>query len=150
MRISVDLPAPFSPTSACASPVHTSSDAPRLACTGRKYFSTSRISTVGARTVGADGARSSSRTPLASAGDGDAPGDDVAAQPLHARAHRVRDQRVIALVIGVADAFLPEAVRVHATLEGVRGHAPDDVEGDRVHALHHRRHDVTRRLVPLV
>ena len=39
--ISVDLPAPFSPTRACTSPGRRSSETPRSACVDPKLFDTS-------------------------------------------------------------------------------------------------------------
>ena len=53
MRMSVLFPAPFSPMSAWISPGASSSEAPRLATTGPKLFTMSRISTAGAATGGA-------------------------------------------------------------------------------------------------
>src|SRR5438034_3053694 len=46
--ISVDLPAPLSPTSAITSPSRTSKFTPSSACTAPKLFDTSRSSSVGA------------------------------------------------------------------------------------------------------
>jgi hypothetical protein len=48
-RMSVLLPAPFSPTSACTSPRAASSDASRLATTGPNAFATPRTRTAAGR-----------------------------------------------------------------------------------------------------
>src|SRR5918911_1295541 len=51
--ISVDLPAPLSPTSAITSPSRTSKSTPRSACTEPKLFETPRSSSVAVADIGA-------------------------------------------------------------------------------------------------
>ncbi len=47
----VDLPAPFSPTSACVSPAARENDTPATAATAPNAFETPRTSSSGARSV---------------------------------------------------------------------------------------------------
>ena len=132
MRISVDLPAPFSPTSAWISPRATSSDAPRLACTGPNDLTMSRETD---RRAAASGARSAHLR----ARHHDVAGDDVLPELLDARADVGGDQRRVVLVVHVADAVLGEPELIDAALEACRpSRLLDRVEDRDVDALHHR------------
>ena len=138
-RMSVDLPAPFSPTSAWISPRATSSDAPRLARTGPNDLSMS------ARRMA-----SAFASVIASTAPESCPAMMSALICSSARAHGVGDERAIVLVVHVADAVLRQTEGVDAALERVVLHAADHLEHRDVDAFHHRREHAPRRFVVLV
>src|SRR5215217_6729061 len=131
-RINVDLPAPFSPTSAWISPRATSSSAPRFACTGPNDLTMSRrriagvdgeadaAGVVGSAMRGVGGtarvvARRERRCgSLPRARHHDTAGDDLLPELLEPRTDLGRDEPLVVLVVDVADTRLGEAILIDA------------------------------------
>src|SRR5437867_4149313 len=146
--MSVDLPAPFSPTRAWISPVRTSRDAPRFARTGPNdlWMSLNLIasgwlmnhsqlagypevvganrptrppSASGARNMGGRAARSRTSSGRRRP---DLSVDDLLAKRFHPRTHAVWNERAVVSVIHVADPVLRETQLIHAAAEAVLLH----------------------------
>src|SRR5215207_2583644 len=161
-RINVDLPAPFSPTSAWISPRATSSSAPWFAWTGPNDLSMSRrrmAGVAGGRTESAmrglkRGARrralGASGRSLPRARDHDTAGDDVPPELLESGVDVGWDEALVVPVVDVAHARLGEAVLIDAADELVVLHLPDRVIDRVVDALHHRAQHVSQGLAVLI
>src|SRR6476620_5098761 len=119
--MSVDLPAPFSPMTACTSPRITDRETSRLATQAPKRFHRCEqpIASPGGALIRF--ARSLLFRPV---GHVDLAGDDVLAQRLDARAHLVADERGVVLVEHVIDAALLRSELQHAALPLPVAHAP--------------------------
>src|SRR5262245_20817109 len=113
-RMSVDLPAPFSPTIAWISPGATSRDASRFATTGPNVLTMpdAEIADI-------------SRNASSRARHLDASGDALLAQRFDAGTHRIRNQRAIVLIVHVVDTMLRETELEDAALEGAVLHILD-------------------------
>src|SRR5438105_3678432 len=111
-RINVDLPAPFSPTSAWISPVATSSVAPRFATTGPKDFVMPVRRMAGAAVIASDARDLYVNWPSSRRRwHADLACYHFRLELLDALANRIGNQRAIVLVVDVADAVLRDRSR---------------------------------------
>src|SRR5258708_5777208 len=141
MRINVDLPAPFSPTSAWISPPSTRSETLRLAASAPKVLVMPRssIALACARSVmGALGRNSN----LA--------GDDVRAQPFGCLAGRFWNQPRITCIVDITDARLAQPEDAHAAPKFPCDDVPDRLEHGDIRSFQHRGQDLRGRFIPLV
>src|SRR6185369_1192858 len=131
MPISVDLPAPFSPTRPWTVPARTISERSRLAWTSPNRLSMPRSSMTGA----AIGMPGSLRHVV---GDLDLAGHDVGARLPEAALHLRRDQAAVVLVQRVSDAALGDTEIAHAGLPRPVLRGLEGLEDGEVDALDHR------------
>src|SRR5262245_61513817 len=152
MPISVDLPAPFSPTIPWMVPGRTASETARLAWTAPNRLSMPRSSITArgsfrrgpqARGVPAACARATGRpgSLRGVVGDLDLAGDDVGARLLEAALHLRGDQRAVVLVDRVAHAAVGDPEDARARLPRPRLRAHEALVHREVHALDHRGED---------
>src|SRR5215210_1900832 len=134
MFISVDLPAPFSPRSACTSPWRRSKSTSSLATTPGNRFVTPRISrTVEASTAG-DSMKVRPRARLQRRGDLDLARDDLRLQGVQLVDHLLRHRRVD--LPDVHAAVLQVEEQVGAALELAVAHLLDRLKDAVVDSLH--------------
>src|SRR5882672_12963375 len=116
MLISVDLPAPFSPTipGICALPM--ASDTPRTACTVPNDLSIATSSIAG--TPATSGTGSLAGVVAHVVVDDDLARDDVGLGGFHLGLHLGRDQLLVVLVERPIDAAFLQAQHLHAALPG--------------------------------
>src|SRR5215831_373542 len=155
MLISVDLPAPFSPTMPWIEPRATDTLTARFACTGPKRLSMLMSSTAGASPAAGAGLRPAPATFDSTPGDDGMPGlragvvrrvvvhldlagDDVLLRVVDLGLHIGRDQRLVVVVERPVDAFFLEAEHLQARLPGAVLGGLEGVVGGEVDALHHR------------
>src|SRR5215475_8961665 len=154
MLISVDLPAPFSPTMPWIEPRATDTLTARFACTGPKRLSMLMSSTAGAPPVAGAGLWPAPATFGPAPGDDGMPGlragvvrrvvvhldlagDDVLLCVVDLGLHRVTDQRLVELVECPVDAFLLEAEHLQARRPGAFLGCLEGVVRGEIDALHH-------------
>src|SRR5215470_10841715 len=152
MLISVDLPAPFSPTMPWIEPRPMVTETARLACTAPKRLSMPISSTAGAADAAAAGATPAAAVPMEDdmpcrlravvvfrvVVDLDRAGDDVLLRLFDLGLHIGRDQRLVVVVERPAHTLFLEAEHLQPGLPGAVLRGLEGVVGGEVDALHHR------------
>src|SRR5471032_1745517 len=136
MLISVDLPAPFSPTMPVIVPLSMASDTPRTACTLPNDLSIEESSI--AFTTFTFLWSSLAGVVAHIVDDGDLAGDDVGLGGLDLGLHVGGDQLVVVLVDRPVDAALLEAKRLDAGTPGAGLHRLEALVRREIDALDHR------------
>src|ERR1700757_793575 len=136
MLISVDLPAPFSPTMPVISALPMASDTPRTACTPPNDLSIATSSIAG--TPATSGTGSLAGVVAHVVVDDDLARDDVGLGGLDLGLHLRRDQLLVVLVERPVDAAFLQAQHLHPALPRAALRRLEALIGREIDALHHR------------